>query len=332
MIRRALVFLLFLVAPYGAAHAESVTIGTTRQVANGALFIAEAKGFFKEEGLDVDMTAYASDRDAVTALAGGATDFALAAFTPASFNYAGRGLIKAVAAQIRERKDIDGNVLVASNAGHANGMRAFENLANRAVALDQLGSHLHYQLAQIARVKNFDFKSMTLKPMQTVEGVARAIASGQADAAVLPMAFARELITSNLARFIGWYSEVDEQQLGALFASSKILSAKRETVVKFIRAYRRGVTEYNKMLRLSQGKRQSTAQTREVAGIIARYAYPGMRADRSTPTVEGGAYYMDPQAKLDPNDIARQVEWLKAQGFVDASVDPKSIVDTSFSN
>jgi NitT/TauT family transport system substrate-binding protein len=331
MIRRAIACLLFLTAS-STAHAESVTVGTTRHVANGALFLAEAQGYFKAEGLEVDMTAYASDRDVVTALAGGATDLGLAGFTPAAFNFAGRGLIKAVAAQIRERKDVDGNVLVASNAGHANGMRAFENLANRPVALDQLGSSFHYQLAQIAQAKKFEFRSMTLKPMQTAEAAARAIANNQADAALLPLPYARELITSNLGGFIGWYSEIDEQQLGALFVSAKMLSTKRETIVKFIRAYRKGVTDYNKMTKLNQGKRQSTPQTREVATIIGRYAYPGMPADRATPTVENAAYYIDPQAKLDPVDLTRQIEWFKAQGLIDASVDPKAVVDTSFSN
>ena len=237
-----------------------------------------------------------------------------------------------MAAQIRERKDVDGNVLVASNGAYANGMRSFDKLANRAVAINQLGSSFHYQLAQIARVKGFDFKSMTIKPMQTFDGAARAVATGTADAALLPMDYAREVLTSSLATFVGWYSEVDEQQLGALFASTKFIGAKRDTIVKFIRAYRRGVAEYNKMLRLNQGKRQSTPITREVATAIGRYVYPGMAADRATATVEGGAYYMDPQAKLDPVDVARQVEWFKAQGLVDASVNPNGIVDTSFAN
>ena len=48
--------------------------------------------------------------------------------------------------------------------------------------------------------------------------------------------------------------------------------------------------------------------------------------------IETTAYYIDPQARLDVADVARQVDWFKAQGLVAADVDPKAIVDTSFTN
>ena len=96
----------------------------------------------------------------------GATDFGLAAFTPAAFNYAGRGLIKAVAAQVREKRDYEGNEIVASNIAYAKGLRRLEDLAGKSVAITRLGSRFHYQLAQIASAKKFDFKSIMLKPLQ----------------------------------------------------------------------------------------------------------------------------------------------------------------------
>ena len=60
-----------------AAAQESVVVGTQRLADNGALFLAAAAGYFKAEGIDLAMTAYASDRIVAEALASGATDFAL---------------------------------------------------------------------------------------------------------------------------------------------------------------------------------------------------------------------------------------------------------------
>ncbi len=52
------------------------------------------------------MTAYPAAQAVVEALAGGATDFGVAAFSGAAFNLAGtRAPIKAIAAQVREKRD-----------------------------------------------------------------------------------------------------------------------------------------------------------------------------------------------------------------------------------
>lgn len=310
---------------------ERVTVGTQRLTANGALFLAAAQGYFKAEGLDLEMTAYQSDKDVAEALAAGATDFGLAAFTPAAFNYAGRGLIKAVAAQVREKRNFEGNDIVASNMAYAKGLRKPEDLAGKSVAISQVGSAFHFQLGQIARIKKFDFSSITLKPLQTLDAMARALGTNQVDAAIVPAQYARELMVASQAKLIGWYSEIDEQQLGALFAATKAIETRRAAVEKFVRAYRRGAADYAAMARLGHyGKRVANMRTRELATIVARYVYPGRPLGDAAATVESGAFYMDAQARLDLADIERQVEWYKAQGLIEKSVDAANVVDASF--
>ena len=332
MIRRALAaFALAVLLLTPAAAEERITIGTTRSSDNGALFLAVARGYFSAEGLNVEMTAYASDKDVAQAVAAGAVDFGLAGFTPQTFDYAAQGFFKLVAAQVQERKGFEGDEVVASNAAWANGLRKMENLADRSVAITFLGSPFHYQLAQIARVKKFDFNSITIKPMQTVDAAALAVSEGKAEAAILPAAYARELMVASQAMLVGWYSEVGEQQdLGALFASKKMLTERRAAAEKFVRAYRRGAATYSAMVKLDRyGKRVANVSTRELATVIARYVYPGRELGRAAGTVEVGAYPMDPQASLNTADLERQVAWLKEQKLIDAGVKVPDIVDTS---
>jgi NitT/TauT family transport system substrate-binding protein len=333
MLVRALAILSLIAGLTAAAAAqERVTIGTQRLADNGALFLAVARGYFKAEGLAVEMTAYKSDKEVAQAVAAGAVDFGLAAFTPETFNYAGQGFFKFIAAQVQERKGFEGNEVVAANVAWANGLRKMENLAGKSVAITYLGSPFHYQLAQIARAKNFDFASMTLKPMQTVDAAAIAVAEGRAEAAILPASYARELMVASQARLVGWYSEVGEEQvLGALFAGSKVLGERRPMVEKFLRAYRHGAADYSAMVQLDRyGKRISTVATREIATVIARYVFPGRQLGRAAATVETGAYPMDPQGKLDVADLERQIAWFKAQKLIDADVNARAIVDMSF--
>lgn len=314
-----------------AAAQERVTVGTLRAISSGALFVAAAQGYFKAEGLDVEMTAYASEQAVAEALAADATDFGLAAFTPTAFNLAGQGMIKAIAAQVREKHDYEGNAIVVSNGAYASGLRRVDELAGATFAISQFGSAYHYQLGQTARAKRFDLAGITLKAQQSLDATARAVGSGQVDAAILPVQYVRELLVTNQARLIGWYSEVDEQQLGALFASRKMLETRRATVEKFLSAYRHGAADYASALlrRDRQTKRISDAQSQAVAATIARYVYPSLPLATAAATVEAGAYFMEPQARLDLADVARQVEWYKAQGLIDASVDARTIVDSS---
>lgn len=332
MIRLAVAIFIFISSLSLAADAqERVVIGTQRLGENGALFLAAAQGYFKAEGIDLAMTAYDSDKAVVEMLASGATDLGLARFTPAAFDAAGKGLIRAIAAQAREKRDYEGNQIIASSIGLQKGLRKFDNLADKTIAIDALGSTAHYQLMQIARIKHVDPARITVKALGTPDAIARAVGTDQVDAAIMPSPYARELLMANQAKFLGWYSELDEQQLGALFVSKKMLETRRAAVEKFVHAYRRGAADYAAaLLRTDRSsKRISDIKSKEAATTIARYVYPDRGTDAAA-TVELGAYYIDPQARLDVADVVRQIAWYKSQGLIDKAVDARTVVDASF--
>ncbi len=330
MILRALALFLIVALCAPVSAQERVAVATTREAANGALFLAAVNGYFKAEGLDLAMEAFPNPRAVVEAVASGRSEFGLAAFSPAAFNLAGRGAVRVIAAQLREMRAYEGNDVVASNAAYADGLRKFEDLSNKAVAIDSLGTTLHYQLGQIARAKGFDLAGVTVKPLAPYDDMAKAVAAGTVDAAILPAQYARELMVASQAKLIGWYSEIDQQQTGALFTAPKTIQTRRATVEKFVRAYRRGVADYAAaLLRHGRfGKRISDSASQGAAEIIARYVYPGRSSGAAT--VEANAYFMDPNARIDMADIERQLTWYQMQGFVDKSVDARAVVDLSF--
>ena len=315
-----------------ASAQERVVVGTQRLVTSGALFLAATQGYFKAEGLDIEMMAYPTAQAVVEALAGGATDLSVAEFTGAAFNLAGKGSIKAIAAQVREKRDYEGGDIVASNTGYARGLRKPEDLAGKSVAVSDLGSPWHYQLGQIARVKQFDLAGVIVKPMRSLDGVARAVTNGEVDAAILPAQYARDLMTANEGKLIAWVSELDESQMGALFASATTIDTKRPLVEKFLRAYRRGAADYTAALmrRDKYTKRVVDAKSQAAAASIARYIYPGKTGEAVAAAVQASAFYMEPQAQLDLGDIERQIDWYKSQGLIDRTVTARNVVDLNF--
>ena len=327
--RAVAALVLFAATASSAVAGERVTIATTRSIQNGALFLGALRGYFTAEGIDLAMQAYPSAKAVVQALAAGKTDLALTRFTATAFNLAGTGAIKAIAAQVSEKRDHEGDVVVAANGASRAGLRAFQDLANKSVAITALGSVYHYQLGQIARLKHFDLGTVTVKPMHTLDAVAAAVADGRVDAAILPSRYGRSLLASGQAQIVGWYSEMDEQQLGALFATASTLEKRPDIVAKFLVAYRRAAADYSAVMSHYGlgGKLVSTLKSREAAAEIARYVFPGAPRGAAVTAVEGGAYYMDPQARLDTADLARQFAWFKAQGLIKPSATFGQVLD-----
>lgn len=317
-----------------AAAQDRVTVGTVRQPSNGALFLADAAGYFTAEGLDVDMKAYSTPAAVAEAMASGTIDFGLTDFSATTFGLAGAGVVRAVAGQAREKRDVEGNDIVVSLGAYGAGIRKPENLRGRSVGITSLGSIFHYQIAEIARAKNFDFASIKIRPMLTNEAVAQAVADGQIDAAILPVGYARNLMMSGLGRLMAWCSDFGEEQLGALFVASNMIERRRPIVAKFVHAYRRGAADYAAALvRYDRFRKPvSDSKSRAAAATIARYVYPGQPSQGAIAAVELGAHYIDPQARLDAADIERQIAWFKSQKLIEDSVNPRKVIDQSFAD
>jgi NitT/TauT family transport system substrate-binding protein len=310
---------------------EKIAVGVLRFVSSGPLFIAVDKGYFRQEGLDVDLKFFDAAQPIAVAVVSGDVDFGLTAFTAGLFNLAGKGGLKVIAAQAKEAKGFEGNAILASNAAWDKGLRRLEDLPGRTLAITQVGSSFHYQIGQIARRKGFDLKSVELKPLQSLANMMAALKGGQVDAVIIAPHLAKGLLASGDAKLIGWYSDLDEYQFGALFASPKIIAGRRASVEKFVRAYQRGTTDFAVLLRKdAAGKRVFDANAHALAALIAKHVYPSEAADKAVGLVEASTFYVDPQARLDVSDIHEQVAWYKSQGLVDTAVDAKTFLDLSF--
>ncbi|HWK96586.1 MAG TPA: ABC transporter substrate-binding protein [Pseudolabrys sp.] len=311
---------------------ERVAIAMTRSASNGALFLAAARGYFKAEGIDPDMTAYASDAEVIKALAAGSADVALAQWSIEAVKLAGEIGFKAVAAQAREMDGYEGNEIVVSAAAYDRGIRKLDQLLSGVVVVDAVGSNLHYQLDQAQNAKGKKVLGFTLRFAGSPKAAAAAIREGRADMAVLPMIEARDLLATNQGKLVAWCSQFSTSELGALLASPAMLKGRRAVTEKFLRAYRRGAADYHALfLRLDRySKRVSNAASQEAAKILAYYVYPRARLHEAVAMAEGEVHYMDAKARIDAADLDRRIAWYQAQGLLDKAVTAQNLVDLDF--
>jgi NitT/TauT family transport system substrate-binding protein len=320
---------LLLSAPTLASANEKITIAALTFVSSSPLFIAQEKGYYADEGLDVEFKFFRAAQPVAVSIVSGDADFGVTAFTAGFFNLAGKGALKVVGAQSREVAAIDGSAILVSNKAYAAGLTQVNQLKGHTFAISQVGSSFHYMIGQVAAANNIALKDIKLKPLQSVPNMIGALKSGQVDSMIIVPHIAKALDKAGAAKIIGWVKDYAPYQVGGLFTSVKNIEQKRDVVEKFIRAYTRGAQDYSQaMLQLdADGNRKFGPKADEIVPLINKYVYKGKEAGAK---IRAGAMFIDAQARLDIGSIHQQVGWYQGQGMVNKSVDADDIIDTSF--
>ena len=315
-----------------AQAADRVSVGVLRFVSSGPLFLAVERGYFKEQGVDVDLKYFEAAQPIAVAAVSGDVDYGLTAFTGGFYNLAGQGQLKIIGAQSKEAKGFEGNAILVSNAAYEKGFRSIKDFAGKSLGITQVGSSFHYQIGQLARVGGFDLKSVSIRPLQSLPNMVAALKGAQVDAIIIAPHLAKPLLTAGEAKLLGWYSDFDEYQFGGLFAATKTLQQKRDLTQRFVKAYQKGCADYAEafMKKDAAGARVFDEKSNAAAKLITKYVYPSEPEDKGIALVKASAFPADPQARLDVSDIYKQIDWMKAEKLVDASVDPKITLDLSF--
>ena len=315
-----------------ALAADKVSVGVLRFVSSGPLFLAVERGYFKEQGIDVDLKYFEAAQPIAVAAVSGDVDYGLTAFTGGFYNLAGQGQLKIIAAQSKEAKGFEGNAILISNAAYEKGFRTLKDFPNHSLGITQVGSSFHYQIGQLARVGGFDLKSVSIRPLQSLPNMVAALKGSQVDAIIIAPHLAKPLIAAGEAKLLGWYSDFDEYQFGGLFAATKTIQQKRDLTQRFVRAYQKGCADYGEafMKKDAAGARIFNATSDAAAKLITKYVYPSEPEDKGIALVKASAFPADPQARIDVADIYKQIDWMKSEKLVDAAVDPKQTLDLTF--
>ncbi len=327
----SLAALTLLTAPH-FANAETVKVGVLRYVSSGGLFLALERGYFKQEGLDVELKFFEAAQPIAVAVVSGDTDFGVTALTGGFYNLAGKGALKLIGGQGMEKKGYEGNLIVASNEAYAKGLTDPSKLKGKSVGISQVGSSFHYQIGQIATAEGFTLADVSLKPLQSLPNMMAAVKTSQVDAIIIASHMAKALANAGEGKIIGRVSDLAEYQYGGLFTSTRLIEKNPDLALRFFRAYQRGTEDYTKafLTKDKDGKIVFNSETDAAAEQIARSVYPGEAAATAIAKVKASAFFVAEKAMLDAKDIAAQISWMKENKLVDASVDAEKLIDPTF--
>lgn len=310
-----------------AAANDQITVGALRFTSHAAGFVAFEKGYFADEGLDVNFEFFQAAQPIAVATAGGDVDFGITGVTGGLMNLAEKGALRIVGGVLHEKKGYDGMMVMASNKAYDEGMTTVDAIKGHSVAMTQVGSTFHYMTNLIADAEGWDMADMKMVPLQKVGAMVAATKSGQTDVLIMVPHIAKALEASGDAKKIGWLNEFAEYQISTMITSVDNIENNRDMVERFIRAYSKGIADMNRVY-LEGGADE--AEVEEMTKLIAKYVAPDQPYEKAAPSIINGAMYLNPDMGLNKTDVAAQMQWFKDEGLVKSDLTVDQLVDDSF--
>jgi len=310
-----------------SSAADKITIGALRFTSHSPSFIAYEKGYFKEEGLDVELKFFQAAQPIAVAIASGDIDFGVTALAGGFFSLADKGALKVIGGMMAEKKGAPGNTILVSNKAFEAGVKTPADLKGKSWAMTQQGSSFHYMAGIIAENNGFKASDMKLKPLQKVGSMIGALKSGQVDGMAIVPHIAAGLAKGGAAKIIGKIQDMSDYQVTTIFTSTKNTTDNKDVVKRFLKAYSRGISDY---LAVMQNQDKDPAATEAMVDLIHKYVYVSRPREKAAPSIKAGAVYLNEGAALNVADVKRQLEWFQGNKLAPASLTVDKMVDASF--
>jgi len=307
----------------GAALDPPVTVrfGETPASFNAAIYVALARGYFREEGLDVALEAFDTSERQIPALAAGQTDAAAAGVSAGLFNGLARELpIRIVAGQGRIVPGMSpGSLLVRKALYDAGGVRDYADLQGLRIAVTSPTAGLSSDLYRALAAGSLTYADIDLKLLPFPD-MNPALANDAIDVATQVEPFVSAAVRSGIA--VRWKELAEvypNHQLTMILYNTDFAHRQPEAAVRLLVAYLRGAREFMAAI---TGSGDKTPMYR----ILAEY----------TPIKDVSVYatlvpnYIHPDAELNVESLeADQALWA-SQGHIPRPVDLSQVIDLQY--
>jgi NitT/TauT family transport system substrate-binding protein len=321
---KALALLGLLALPMQGAMAEAIKIGSTKIASGGPIYIAIDKGYFAAEGLDAQMEFFAASLPVAVAVVSGDIDFGSAGLTAALYQLGGQGKLRIIAANARDARGFPQYAFIVANRAYEAGLRHYDDIGGKAIALGEFGAPAHYTLSLVAAKHGVDLKTVRVLPMQAIVNVISTVTGGQADGGVTPASAVLPAIERGDVKLLGYPGDEVPTQGGATVITTASADQRGELVQRYLRALRKGARDYHDAFVGPDETPRMGPTAPAVLAIIAKYT------GQAEAQIARALPYIDPEARLDVKDVLRQIAWYQAQGMIKGEIDGGKIIDTRY--
>jgi NitT/TauT family transport system substrate-binding protein len=303
-----------------------VTVGNLSLVHDAGIFIADAKGYFAAEGLDVSLTTFRSASDMVPLLGTAQLDVGAGSPSAGLYNAILRGIkIKIVADKGHSAPGYSPlALLIRKDLVETGKYKTLKDLKGLKFAMTAHG-------ISSAATLNTALKSVGLAyaDVETVNlpfsDQPVALANKAIDGTLAAEPFATLAVERGIAVDVLRDHEVEPGHQLSCLLFSEAFAGKSDVAVRFLRAYIKGARDYNRALK---GGRIAGANAEDVLAILTKYTSIKDAAllRRSTPPA------LHPDGRVNIDSLQRDFDFYLSQGLVQGRLTVRDIVDEALLN
>ena len=321
--------LLAISVPASVRGADTVTIrvGVLNVGSDAPFLIADKKGYFKDEGINVVFTTFASAGLMVVPLSTGQLDVGGGAPAVAIYNAAVHGIdVKVVADRASDGPGYGFDpLLVRTDLIKSGRFKTPKDLKGMTIAGNQPGSVSTVALFELLKKYGLTWNDIKRVNLDYPDHVA-ALQSGKVDASVTTEPQATEAVLSGSAtRIMGddaWYPN---QEISVLIYGGAFIRDHRDVAHKFMRAYLRAARYYIGALRDGHFAGPNAA---DVIAILT--ATTSLKDPAAYKAMTPGS--IDPNGKLKLASMRKDLQYFKDQGLIEGNVKVEDVIDESILN
>ncbi|MBA2690377.1 MAG: ABC transporter substrate-binding protein [Burkholderiales bacterium] len=311
----------------GAANATAATVrvGTTNSSSDAPLFIADKKGYFKAEGIDVEFTAFDSAAKMIAPLGTGQLEVGAGSPAAGFYNAAARGLDIKIVADKGSMPPAYGYLplLVRKDLIDSGKVKSFKDLKGLKVALPAQGTTTDSTLNEALKKGGLKWGDVEVTYMGFPQHVL-ALQNRAIDASVTTEPSATRAQQMGIAvRFAGGDDIYPGQQVAVILYSGKFIKENPEVGRKFMRAYLKAVRDYNDALK---GGKLAGPNADDIIAILTE----------STNIKDANVYRSitpngcNPDGKVSEASLKKDLQFFKDRGLIEGSITVEGVVDNSF--
>jgi NitT/TauT family transport system substrate-binding protein len=239
------------VTSVGADNLTVVQVGVNGSLTEAPFHIAQAKGYFQAEGLDVHFVPFTSAAFMIAPLGAGQLDAGGGAPTAGLYNAVARGIeVRAVADLGTDPPGYGFQKLVVRTA-LVDGVhfKSIKDLRGMTIAVAAQGATGYVAIEHLLAKAGLKRDDVKLTYLGYTDQVA-ALRNGAIDASLMPEPNATLAVATGIAKFVeGDDLFYPNQEVAVLIYGHTFLKDHRDVAVKFMRAYLRGVRYYDDALK-----------------------------------------------------------------------------------
>ncbi|HLQ05386.1 MAG TPA: ABC transporter substrate-binding protein [Verrucomicrobiae bacterium] len=297
----------------------TLKFGQVGTISDSAIFIADAKGYFKDQGITLDLQTFQSAANMVAPLGTGELDAGGGAPSAGLFNAIDRGVQMRIVADKGSLTPGHGYEAIIVRKALSDKVKGAKDMRGLKVAIAQRDIVPEYSLDAFLRTGGLTAKDVELVPLAFPD-MAAAMANGSIDVAVPTEPTVTRILDAGTGVLITRTDAVVPGEQTAVILFSEKLAKNRDAAVRFMKAYLQGARFYADAFDKKDAAKRAEAiaimakATKLDAALIERLVLPGI----------------DPNGAVNVRSLDAAQQYFVAKGSQTKALDLSKVVDASF--